>query len=59
MSRQSDDKTFIKEDPAKIFGNSKTNFIRGKILHKNKFEDFALQNLKEKAINLCGQHDSM
>ena len=26
-----------------------------KILHKNKYEDFALQILVEKAISLCGQ----
>ena len=48
-------KHFNKEDPVKIFGNNKTNFISGKILHKNKYEDFALEILEEKAISLCGQ----
>ena len=43
------------KDPAKIFGYNKTSFISRKILHKNKYEDFALQNLEEKAISLCGQ----
>ena len=47
-------KHFNKEDPAKIFGNNKTTFISGQILHKNKYEDFALEILEEKAI-LCGQ----
>ena len=48
-------KHFNKEDPVKIFGNNKTTFISGKILHKNKYEDFALEILEEKAISLCGQ----
>ena len=26
------------------------------MLHKNKFEDFVLQLLKEKLISLCGLH---
>ena len=43
------------EDPVKIFGNNKTIFISGKILHKNKYEDFALEILEEEAISLCGQ----
>ena len=45
---------FKKEDPAKIFGNNKTTFISGKNLHKNKYEDFALEILEEKAT-LCAQ----
>ena len=48
-------KHFNKEDPAKVFGVNKTTFISGKILHKNKYEDFALEILEEKAI-LFGQH---
>ena len=48
-------KHFNKEDPVKISGNNKTNFISGKILHKNKYEDFALKILEEKTISLCGQ----
>ena len=44
-----------KEDPVKFFGNNKTTFIRGKMLHKNRYEDFALEILEEKAISLCGQ----
>ena len=47
-------KHFNKEDPLKIFGNNKTTFISGKILYKNKYEDFALEILEEKAICLCG-----
>ena len=47
-------KNVNKEDPAKIFGNNKTTFISCKISHKNKYEDFALEILEEKAI-LCGQ----
>ena len=50
----SNDQT-LKEDPVKIFGNNKTTFISEKILHKNKYEDFALEILEEKAISLCGQ----
>ena len=46
---------FNKEDTVTIFGNNKTTFISGKILHKNKYEDFALEILEEKAISLCGQ----
>ena len=42
-------KHFKKDDPVKIFGNNKTTFIR------NKYEDFALEILEEKAISLCGQ----
>ena len=48
-------KDFNKEDPAKSFVNNKTTFISGKILQKNKYEDFALEILEEKAIILCGQ----
>ena len=48
-------KHFNKEDPLKIFGNNKTTFTSGKILHKNNYEDFALEILKEKTISLCGQ----
>ena len=48
-------KHFNKEDPVKIFGNNKTTFISEKILHKNKYEDFALEILEEKAISLFGQ----
>ena len=44
-----------KEDPVKIFDNNKTTFISGKILQKNKYEDFALGILEEKAIRVCGQ----
>ena len=47
-------KLITNEDPAKIFGNNKTTFISGKILHKNKYEDFAMEILEEKAI-LGGQ----
>ena len=39
----------------KKFGYKKTTFISGKILHKNKYEDFALEILEEKPIILCGQ----
>ena len=54
---------FNKEDPAmvtarlfsKIFDNSKTTYISGKTSHKNKYEDFELSFLEEKAISLCGQ----
>ena len=45
-------KHFNKEDPVKIFGNKKTTFISGKILHKDKYEDFALEKLEEKAISV-------
>ena len=48
-------KHFNKEDPVKFFGNNKTTFISGKILHRNKYEDFALEILEEKAISLCRQ----
>ena len=48
-------KHFNKEDQVKILGNNKTTFISGKILHTNKYEDFALEILEEKAISLCGQ----
>ena len=48
-------KHFNKEDPVKIFGNNETASISGKILHKNKYEDFVLEILEEKAISLCGQ----
>ena len=48
-------KHFNKEDTVKFFGNNKTTFISGKILHKNKYEDFALEVLEEKAISLFGQ----
>ena len=47
-------KHFNKEGPAKIFGKNKTTFISGKISHKNKYQDFALEILEEKSI-LCGQ----
>ena len=47
-------KHFNKEDPAKIFGINLTTFISGKILHKNKYKDFALKILEEKVI-LRGQ----
>ena len=43
------------EDPVKIVDNNKTTIISGNILHKNKYEDFALEILEEKAISLCGQ----
>ena len=46
---------FNKENPANIFGNNKSTFISAKILHKNKYEDFELQILDEKAISFCGQ----
>ena len=45
-------KHFNNADPVKIFGNNKTTFISGKNLHKNKFEDFALEILEEKAISV-------
>ena len=48
-------KHFNKEDPVKIFGNNKTTYIGQKILHRIKYEDFALEILEEKAISLCGQ----
>ena len=35
-------KHFYKEDAVKNFGNKKSTFISGKILHKNKYDDFAL-----------------
>ena len=38
----------------KFFGNNNATFISGKFLHKNKYEDFTLEILEEKAI-LCGQ----
>ena len=44
--------TLIRRTP---FGNNKSTFISGKILHKNKYEDFAIEILEEKAISLCGQ----
>ena len=47
-------KHFNKKDPAKILGNNKTTFISRKLLHKNKYEDFAMEILEEKAIS-CGQ----
>ena len=50
-------KHFNNADPVKIFGNNKTTFISRKNLHKNKFEDFALEILEEKAISLCGQQE--
>ena len=43
------------EDHVKFFGNNKTTFISEKVLHKNKYENFALEVLEEKAISLCGQ----
>ena len=39
-------KYFNKEDSSNIFGNNRTTFINGKILHKNKYEDFAFEILK-------------
>ena len=44
-----------KEHSAKNFGNNKITFISGKMLYKNKYEDFALKILEEKAISLCGK----
>ena len=41
---------FNKEDPVKIFGNNKTTFISGKILHQNNYEDFALEISEEKQL---------
>ena len=41
---------FFEEDPVKIFGNNKKTFICVKILHKNKYEDFALEILEEKQL---------
>ena len=48
-------KQINKENPVKFFGNSKTTFISGKTLHKNKYEDFALEILEERSISLWGQ----
>ena len=48
-------KHFNKEESANIFGNNKTTFISGKIVHKTNYEDFALEILEEKTVSLCEQ----
>ena len=44
-------KHFNKEDPAKSFDNNRTTFICKKVLHKNNYEDLALEILEKKAIS--------
>ena len=48
-------KHFSTEGPAIIFGNNKTTFIRGRILHEKKCKDLALEVVEKKAISLCGK----
>ena len=39
-------KHFNKEDPAKIFGNNKTPFLRRKTLQENKYETFCIRKVR-------------
>ena len=45
-------KYFNEEGPAKNFGNNKTTFISGKLLHKNEYKKFAIDILEETAISI-------
>ena len=51
-------KHFNMEDPAKILVTTRRHLSAEKCLHKNKYEDFALEILEEKAI-LCGQQEKV
>ena len=54
-AKMSNDQTFSTAGPCKNFCQQQDHFINGKMLNKNKFDDFVVQLLKETSISLCRQ----